>query len=750
MNFVIINKLLYNKFLKEIMASKRFKECSVCSKYCILSKDDLNKKVIDKLSFLIEHVNDKITTNTFDDELNVTKIFNNIKLHCGISQYAKKDIAKDYKSRIKDKTIQQNLIFEKLIYEVTNGELCISVPSKALDSCPFSCAFCPTAKVEGKFKVAKSYTLDQPVFRNLVTNNNNLIKYLLQHILKQYINSYDISKLAMRHLGGTFSTYSKAYRYEYSRDIFYVANILPDIINNEELLELAKKSFGSLFDPDDYIINKLRKPFNYENIQNIESLIKQYQIWGDKYNNTIKNLEEKLLIELEKSLKKEQDYNVTAFYRIVSYSIETRPDTITIEMIQELLELGVTIVELGLQSPNNEILKINKRGHKAEASKRAIRMLKDNGLHVHGQWMLDLPGSTKEIDEQCVQDMLSDEFRCDQIKIYPHLSMPGTETKEWLDTCKYQSWVDLDPNAFNDLMINYITSLDETTRIVRVQRDLPKKSELTPEGYTNDQPSNLEELITRKIYKLGKTREDIRYHEPGLRFADLDNIKYYVDIKEIMGGTDIFISAQSYICNDISKKINDFRIVWGYCRLRIVDYNDNQNVIKFFENKQKYGRIRELKVNGATSAVGTVGTSGQHKGIGTNMLKIAEEMAYKFGMTHVTVTSAVGVRDYYRLKHGYQLDECGLMWKKLDKIKLRKLIKFENSKTKYGIQHIFDAKDTADLSFAQMLLKPGKILMNLYEENKNNIIMKYVIPTSIIISLTFIGYTLSRYKFRFF
>ena len=121
-----------------------------------------------------------------------------------------------------------------------------------------------------------------------------------------------------------------------------------------------------------------------------------------------------------------------------------------------------------------------------------------------------------------------------------------------------------------------------------------------------------------------------------------------------------------------------------------------------YQNKEKFGRIRELKVNGATSAVGTVGTSGQHKGIGTNMLKIAEEIAYKFGMTHVTVTSAVGVRDYYKLKHGYELDECGLMWKKLDKIKLRKLVKFNNSKTKY------------------------EILMNLYEENKNPVLYNLI------------------------
>jgi elongator complex protein 3 len=208
-------------------------------------------------------------------------------------------------------------------------------------------------------------------------------------------------------------------------------------------------------------------------------------------------------------------------------------------MCKEFFQLGVTIVELGLQSTNDEILKINNRGHNVNASIKAIKMLKDNGFHVHGQWMCDLPGSTKEIDMQVVQDILSDKFRCDQIKIYPHLSMPGTETKEWFDTGKYNSWVTNEPKGFEELIIFLMTNIDETTRIVRVQRDLPKKSENTPNGYTNDQPSNLEEIITKKIYKLGLTREDIRYHEPGLRFPNFDDIKYYVDITTgtILNGT---------------------------------------------------------------------------------------------------------------------------------------------------------------------------------------------------------------------
>jgi elongator complex protein 3 len=219
----------------------------------------------------------------------------------------------------------------------------------------------------------------------------------------------------------------------------------------------------------------------------------------------------------------EQAYNVTAPSRVVSYSIETRPDNITTSSITELLDLGVTIVELGLQSPNNDILEVVKRGHTVEQSIEAIRMVKDAGLHVHGQWMLDLPSSTKELDEQAVNDILSDDLRCDQIKIYPHLSMPGTETKEWLDTGIYTSWVDMDKKGFYDLMANFVSRIDETTRIVRIQRDLPPQSAKNPDGYTNDQESNLEQVVTKQIYKQGLTREDIRFHEPGIRFLNISD-----------------------------------------------------------------------------------------------------------------------------------------------------------------------------------------------------------------------------------
>jgi len=79
----------------------------------------------------------------------------------------------------------------------------------------------------------------------------------------------------------------------------------------------------------------------------------------------------------------------------------------------------------------------------------------------------------------------------------------------------------------------------------------------------------------------------------------------------------------------------------------------------------KFGLIREVKVNGSITSVGNNSKSVQHLGIGTRMIQMAEEIAMQNGKTHITVTSAVGVRNYYKNKHNYTLHRSGLMWKQL-------------------------------------------------------------------------------------
>ncbi|MGB9883528.1 MAG: radical SAM protein, partial [Microgenomates group bacterium] len=55
--------------------------------------------------------------------------------------------------------------------------------------------------------------------------------------------------------------------------------------------------------------------------------------------------------------------NEKAKSRMVGLTTETRPDFINKEEILFLRKLGVTRVELGVQSTNDEVLKLVNRGH---------------------------------------------------------------------------------------------------------------------------------------------------------------------------------------------------------------------------------------------------------------------------------------------------------------------------------------------------------------------------------------------------
>jgi len=66
--------------------------------------------------------------------------------------------------------------------------------------------------------------------------------------------------------------------------------------------------------------------------------------------------------------------------------------------------------------------------------------------------------------------------------------------------------------------------------------------------------------------------------------------------------------------------------------------------------------IRELKVLGTEVPVGTAGgrpTDYQHRGFGRALLAAAEERVQAEGFRRVYVTSAVGTREYYRVR-GYE------------------------------------------------------------------------------------------------
>ncbi len=68
-------------------------------------------------------------------------------------------------------------------------------------------------------------------------------------------------------------------------------------------------------------------------------------------------------------------------------AIETRPDWIDEEEIVRLRRYGITRVEIGYQTTDDEINILNKRGHGNRESIHATKLLKDAGFKVVAHMM---------------------------------------------------------------------------------------------------------------------------------------------------------------------------------------------------------------------------------------------------------------------------------------------------------------------------------------------------------------------------
>ena len=104
--------------------------------------------------------------------------------------------------------------------------------------------------------------------------------------------------------------------------------------------------------------------------------------------------------------------------------ISTRPDEIDDRRLVLLKSYGVTTVELGVQSMNNDVLRKSGRGHTAEDTVSAVSLLKKYGFITGVQLMPGLPGDSAEIFRDTVDRVL--ELDPDIARLYPAIVIKGT------------------------------------------------------------------------------------------------------------------------------------------------------------------------------------------------------------------------------------------------------------------------------------------------------------------------------------
>lgn len=104
--------------------------------------------------------------------------------------------------------------------------------------------------------------------------------------------------------------------------------------------------------------------------------------------------------------------------------LSTRPDYISAEILDMLKSYGVTAVELGAQSMDDEVLLKNRRGHTAEITKKAVWLLKEYGFETGLQMMTGMYGSTPEKDIFTGEEIAA--LMPDTVRIYPTVVLGDT------------------------------------------------------------------------------------------------------------------------------------------------------------------------------------------------------------------------------------------------------------------------------------------------------------------------------------
>lgn len=104
--------------------------------------------------------------------------------------------------------------------------------------------------------------------------------------------------------------------------------------------------------------------------------------------------------------------------------LSTRPDYISEEILRLLKSYQVKTIELGAQSMDNSVLKASKRGHTAEQTTDASKMILEFGLNLGLQMMIGLPGDSIEKSTYTAQKII--ELGASETRIYPTLVIKET------------------------------------------------------------------------------------------------------------------------------------------------------------------------------------------------------------------------------------------------------------------------------------------------------------------------------------
>ncbi len=451
--------------------------------------------------------------------------------------------------------------------------------------CPGKCIFCPD-----DVRMPKSYLPDEPGAMRAVEHDFDPYAQVASRLQALTAVGHPTDKIELLILGGTFSSYRRDYQAWFVLRCFEAMNNMSHHGAHGEHRENQKEiSVGSVHS----VVNALADA---------------------------------------------QLANESALHRCVGLSVETRPDEITPDELAWFRSLGVTKVQMGVQSLDDRILELNQRGHTVAEAHRAVALLRAAGFKIVLHWMPNLLGATPDSDRADFP-RLWDGLCPDEIKIYPTQLLENAPLYEIWKRGEYHPYT-------TDELVHLIADVKPTIprycRVNRIIRDIPSTHVVEGNKRTSLRQDVQLEMARRGIRCDCIRCREVRGGQVETAALRLDDLVYHPD-----GAEEHFLSF-----------VTPEDQVAGFLRLSLPGAD---SPITGLADLVGAAIIREVHVYGQSLEVGKEQSgAAQHTGLGTRLLAEAESLARAKGTLRMAVIAAVGARQYY-LERGFERGELYLV-----------------------------------------------------------------------------------------
>ncbi|VVB98694.1 Uncharacterised protein [uncultured archaeon] len=205
------------------------------------------------------------------------------------------------------------------------------------------------------------------------------------------------------------------------------------------------------------------------------------------------------------SLKAAIDANEFAPHRAIGVTFETRPDFGFEKEADEMLSMGGTQVEMGVQALSDRVYKMARRGHTVADVVKSTAVLKNSGFKLCYHMMPGLFSKPSEDIGYFKTLFTSQDFQPDMLKIYPVLVLQGTPL---YNMWKRGDFTPYDTETAAEVIAKATKYIPPYVRIPRIQRDIP-----VPLIAAGVKHSNLRQIVDDKLRERGEKWRCIRCRE---------------------------------------------------------------------------------------------------------------------------------------------------------------------------------------------------------------------------------------------